>query len=413
MATINVADLQSGMVLEEDLKSPQGRLLLPAGTVLTERHLSICKIWGVIEAQVAGVDSEEVEERTLDGLDSERLAASRKLMARRFAHADMKHPMLRELARQAVKLTAQRYDSLRLPLEMADKENCSQQEKPPRLRDLVDGQGELASLPAIFNHIIDAINSPRTSAAYVADVISKDVGLSAKLLKLVNSPLYGMQRVDTLSRAVTIIGSNHLTNLALGISVITQFQDIPTGLINMERFWHHSVLTGVWAKLLAGQLRFPGEERCFVSGLLHDAGRLLMLRGAPGCYCSLLRLAGPKTNVLYELERESFGYDHAQVGGALLDTWRFPEELVQAVRGHHAPMAGHSTLTEACIVHVADITAHCLQDEVGGPLDLVPPLAADAWESLGLNKNAFAPLIPHAEHQLSEIMRIFFNHDVG
>lgn len=412
MVKINTADLQPGMVLAHNLTSPQGRLLLAAGTQLEPRHLTICKIWGVIEADVVGVQPDEVECRAQECLDPQRLERAKALVARRFAHSGVQGDLLRELARQAVLHLAGSDGPLPEPAPSSERFATERSQFPvPSLDAVIMGESGLASLPDIFHRIVEAIQSPRSSAAFVAEVISKDVGLSAKLLKIVNSPLYGMtQKVDTLSRAVALVGSNQLTNLALGVSVISLFRDVPPQLMDMRSFWKHSVCCGVWARLLAGQLRVQHEERYFVGGLLHDVGRLLLLKKAPELYCGILEAAAAEELPVHELETQLLGYDHAQVGGRLLEQWRFPRELLLAAQGHHAPLENElEDSLEAALVHLADIVAHALQDEVGGPLDRVPALSEAAWQRLGLSKNVIAPLLPQARHQLGEIMSIFFD----
>lgn len=406
MPKISTADLQTGMVLADDLRSPQGRLLLPCGTALNDRHLTICKIWGVVEADIENVAPEDVEKQALEELDPERLAQAKRIILQRFARAGWEHPFLRELARQGMLLAAQR--------------SCDQQaSEAPELREapavaapsadeILSDQIELASLPDIFHRIVEAVNNPRSSATFVADVISKDVGLSAKLLRIVNSPFFGLgQKVDTLSRAVALVGSNQLTSLAMGVSVISLFKDIPPEFMDMEIFWRHSVGCGVWARLLAGHLRLENEERWFLSGMMHDLGQLVMLKNAPAVSCSVLARISPENGVTYEVEQQLIGYDHAYLGGKLLESWNFPDELVRAVSGHHEPERQNMD-QGACLVHLADIITHALQDEVGGPMDLASPLNERALETLGLNKNAIAPLIPQARHQLHEIVQTFF-----
>lgn len=419
MAIINVDELQIGMVLAEDIKSPQGRMLLPKGTELSHKHLNIFKIWGVTEADIEGVDAESVESKAMNELDPELLLHCKRLLAPRFAHVDTQNPVMRELARLAVLRLAKRLT----PVFAVDPQVCANypQDKasarseggkalpPLDLHKLLTAEARLASLPDIFIRIVEVINSPRSSASHIAEVISNDVSLSAKLLRLVNSPFYGFpNKIDTLSRAVTIVGSNHLTNLALGISVITLFKDIPPELLDMKQFWRHSVYCGILARLLAGHMRMQNEERFFVAGLLHDLGRLLLLKNAPEHYCAVLSQTGAQSGPAWAVERKVLGFDHAKVGSRLLETWNFPTELRLAVAGHHTPALGNMT-PETCVVHVANVTAHALQTDLGGALDLAPPFHEQAWESLGLKKSVFAITASQADHQLSETLHIFFS----
>ncbi len=420
MAIINVDDLQAGMVLANDIKSPQGRLLLPKGTELTPKHLNIFKIWGVNEADIQGVDADSVEAKPLEELDPELLKFCKRLLAPRFAHVDTQNHILRELARIALLRTANKlarqWEQSPVPIMRRYKDQASPVEEsntgmlpPLNAESVISDEAELASLPDIFTRIVEAINSPSSSASHIAEVISKDVSLSAKLLKLVNSPFYGFpQKIDTLSRAVTIIGSNHLTNLALGISVITLFQDIPPEYLDMEKYWRHCVHCGILARLLAGQTRLRNEERFFVAGLLHDLGRLLLLKNAASHYRHVLNMAGPRSSPTWALERRVLGFDHCSIGSQLMERWLFPSELQSAVAGHHSPsQSGMSQ--EACVVHVANVAAHALQPDIGGAMDLVPPFSVAAWDNLSLNKSVFAIVASQAEHQLSEIMHIFFD----
>ncbi len=413
MTIISITDLKPGMVLAQAVTSPQGRLLLHADTSLEPRHLTICKIWGVLEADVRNVDAEDVEALALQKLEKtapEAVLRARRLMDKRFALARDSSPVMRELERQAVIQAARSASAVAFPCAWPLTPPAN--EAPPSPQTLIARVGDLATLPDICRRILEAVNNPRSSAAFVADIISKDVGLAAKLLKLANSSFYRREsKVDTLTRAVAMVGSSQIANLTLGVSLIHMFKDIPPQFLNMRLFWRHSLHCAVWSQLLAGHLRLPCEERCFLAGMLHDVGRLALLRHLPERYGEVLRRSGPETAPAHCVEERLLGYDHARLGGLLLEKWRIPEALAMSVHGHHAPGA-HGLQTECCLVHLADIIAHALQQETGGPLDLVPPLDAAAWEALDANKNAIPALVPQANHQLREILRIFFNdHD--
>ena len=129
---------------------------------------------------------------------------------------------------------------------------------------------------------IDLINDPDASAAEIGDVISEDPALTARLLKIVNSAFYGFpSRIETVSRAITIVGTLELLDLILAASVVKAFSGIPSELVDMDQFWEHSLYTGVTARVLAGRHRAPDTERYFVAGLLHDIGALVLYRQLP------------------------------------------------------------------------------------------------------------------------------------
>ncbi len=416
MGLLPLQDLQPGMTLSADLNSPQGRLILGKGQEVTEKILRVCKIWGVTEADVEGATAEQATAEKLKRLEPRVLQAAKVLISRQFALANRDHEAVRELMkisvlRTAAKLQAEGVDKVvadfaRTRINVPARDEGAVLPKPPTLASIIQGKNDLASLPDIFHQIIEALKNPNSSASFVADIIGKDTSLSAKLLRLVNSSFYGFpNKVDTLSRAVTITGTNQLTNLALGVSVISAFKDIPAEIMDMASFWRHSVACGILARLLAGRMRNPGEERFFVAGMLHDIGRLVMFRNFPALAREAVVKAAEKNITVTEAEAEVWGFNHAKLAGALLKEWKFPVTLENAIQGHHNPLSSRNPL-EPAILHVADVVAHTLAIGSSGTR-LVPPLVPEAWDLLGLSKNVLSALVPQVDQQVEDIMRAF------
>jgi HD-like signal output (HDOD) protein len=277
---------------------------------------------------------------------------------------------------------------------------------PVSARDLVRGELKLVSLPDIYFRIVEAIESPRTSASRIAEVVGKDTSLSAKLLRIVNSSFYGFpSRIESITRAITIIGADELSTLALGVSTIQVFRDVPEGFVTMRSFWRHSITVGVFARLLAARGNARQDERLFTAGLLHDLGRLLMLRKIPFTMTQALALARGRKISLPEAEQELLGFDHSVVGGLLLSEWNLPVGLSSAVRHHHAPMIASEPLPPSA-VHLADLLALALRSGSSGGYR-VPAPEPEAIRLLGLSPNALGPLILQAERQVREIEQVF------
>lgn len=218
------------------------------------------------------------------------------------------------------------------------------------------------SLPEIVVRINAILSSGNFSMADLEQVILHDPALTAKLLKIVNSSYFGLPvKVDTVSRALAMLGVQQLQSLVLGVSVTAQFKNIPAELVDMNAFWYHSVVKGVLAKLLAKHFRWGDYERFYITGLLSSLGRLILLSQYPEQMQLILLLEDQNDAAVLAAEAECFGFDHAELGAALLYVWRLPEEIWWPVRHQFDPMHENAPIREACLLHVAAKIANTLQ----------------------------------------------------
>ncbi len=423
MGIVKIGQLRPGMVVGRDVKDCNGRLLVAAGAALTDNHIRVLKIWGVVEA--------EVEENAQAGetppfpaaIDPAIAAAAADAVRARFRHADPDDAAVAELLRiadlrEALRMTrtgpakppsatrrrsGRRRGGIRsaLSLELGER-------RLGEIEEMLRKDVKLTTLPDVFTRINEAIMRPSSSSREIADLISRDTGLSARLLKVVNSAFYGYpSQIDSLPQAVSIVGTNQLSMLALGIDVISEFKGIPGGYINMDLFWRHSIACGIVARLIAATKNIQNTERLFVAGMLHDIGRLVVYHCLPHDALDILEKARDSEEPLCRLEAGYLGGDHAEIGGLLLQVWSLPLSLENAVRYHHQPAESPNGL-EPAIVHVADVTAKALGIGSSGD-QYVPTLDPAAWRLIGLSSNALEPITAQAERQLEETFHLFFD----
>jgi len=272
--------------------------------------------------------------------------------------------------------------------------------------DLLTGVVSVTSLPGVYLRLSAVVSDPRSSAADVGRVIAEDPGLTARLLKLVNSAMYGFpSRIETVSHAISIVGTAQLQDLALATSVIRLFASMPADVVSMESFWRHSVACGVTARALASRRRETNVERYFVAGLLHDLGRPIMYLRAPEESRAALQRARDLGQPLFQAEQHQFGFDHAHVGHALLELWKLPPSLREAVLHHHHPERAQRFPVEAAVVHVADLITNALGLGSSGET-LIPPLVPVAWERIGLNPGLLADIADEAERHYESAVKI-------
>lgn len=408
MACVNIDDLQCGMVLAGDVLGKNGRMLLAAGTVLAASHLRVLRIWGVTQAEVvaeglAGDASCPAVADLSNDEEAARLEAAVRLADARFAIADRGHEAVAALYRLSLKELA-KPGRCPLPFPPPPEAVALAQPLPAAPAspgELLDGDPSLASFSDVYFRLKEALDDPGASAGHLAGIIGRDPSLAARLLRLANSPLYGLPRpIDSLARGVMRIGAGELAELALGVAVVERFKDLPAGCMTMRQAWEHAVGCGVLARVLAVHIGGLPQERLFVAGLLHDLGRLVMLRRVPRHMARAMALARDEGLALYAAEREVLGYDHAAVGATLLARWRLPPVLAEAVRDHHG--AGEMSL-DAALVHVADVIAVAAGFGSNGS-PLVPPLDGRAFAALGLPPSVLAVALSQARRQVGDIV---------
>ena len=264
----------------------------------------------------------------------------------------------------------------------------------------------LSSPPTVYTHLTEAMQNTRSSIVDIARIISNDQVLTARLLKLANSPVYGFpSKIETISEAISILGTQQICDLVLATSVMQRFHGIPRELTDMESFWCHSVSCGLAARILATYKREPNVERFFVAGVLHDIGRLIMYTALPRESSELLRRCREAGHLVYDLEEQLLGFEHGIVGSDLLKEWCLPDSLQEMVRFHHRPLCAGRFPVETAIVHVADIIAHAM--ELGSSsLPGVPLLETGAWERLELSPGVLADLTRQVDVQYHEAVKV-------
>jgi putative nucleotidyltransferase with HDIG domain len=282
----------------------------------------------------------------------------------------------------------------------------SEQKHPqsPSAQELVSGVVRLVSLPEVCLRVSEMLEDPHTSANDLGRVIGRDTGLTARLLKIVNSAFYGFpSRIETVSRAVAIIGMRELRGLVLAASAIEAFSKVPNDVLNMAHFWRHSVYCGVVGQLLAGECHVLHKERLFVAGLLHDIGKLIICNKLPRQARTIQQLCDDNGMLDFEAEREVLGFDHAEVGGELLQQWRMPDTLTEAVRFHHNPAEAVDSAMDTCIIHIANVMTGIAEEGVEIESNL-QPIDPYAWKVTGLNESVFDEILSEAGPRFTEAL---------
>lgn len=227
--------------------------------------------------------------------------------------------------------------------------------------------GNLPSMPQILVQLIDRCHETEVNLQAIAHIIDKDAAISAKLLQLVNSVFIGARRPFTnLEQAVVHLGSDAIRNLVISLSVQQIFRRVESnGLLSIDRFWHHSLLNALLGQNIAHAAGYPNPAEAYLTGLLHDIGKLLLWMAFPGKYAPLL-LKGIRCHNgrLAFLEEEKLRINHCSAGAWLCEQWRLPPLLADAIRYHHHPLEEvQQALPLTRIAYLADLLSHSNADD--------------------------------------------------
>ncbi len=404
MGYIAVDNLEHGMVLSEDVRDINTRLLLSKGQKIDPRHIRILKIWGVSEVNVVGVQPDRIVGMlTADPQQEKRVQA---VLEKVFKNVDLRNQLLNEIFRASLAHRLQGEMTLP-PVPEIEDTGKYMLIKPEQIRQQIQKiDAKLPETPTIIAELNDVIDDPFATSNDVAQVVNKSPSLAALLLKIVNSAYYGFpSRIDRISRAVTIIGTKEISSLALGICVMRTFDDIPAEIIDMQAFIRHSMACGMVARILGALKNVEETEQLFVSGLLHDIGKLIVFKYFPEYSYSYIRLAAASGESVFSAEKAVLGLNHTQVARQLLEKWRLPKGLENNVVFHHTPGKAPDPL-RAGILQLADLIANGLGIGSSGEHS-VPACDEMVMESLGLSASTLQMVIRQAIHQLGPMETIF------
>ena len=237
----------------------------------------------------------------------------------------------------------------------------------------LDRVDDLPTIPTSLARILRIVQSPDSEFYDLVGAVESDQSLASKILKVANSPFFGCTRaVESLERAVSMIGFNEVRNIAIGL---TAFQTLHrrSGTVRFDRdkFWRHSYACGFVAHFISESMGFGNKEYSFVAGLIHDIGKVTLDCYFPKEFAMVLEDLSNPPNSFIESERRTLEIGHDEVGKYICNHWQLPKELCEAVGGHHNPKETNNPL--ASLVYLADHMVHQLDFHSASTEDWIEP----------------------------------------
>jgi len=264
------------------------------------------------------------------------------------------------------------------------------------VRSQIEQMGALPTIPTVLRKLLEMCENPRVSLAEIATVVSQDPVLAAKILKVVNSPIYGFPgRISSLTQALLLLGLNVARGLLLGVSVLEIMRKSIVGL------WEHSVGCAIVCGIIGKKKGLKDPEEVSVAGLLHDIGKVFLSLQFPDVYKQSMDEAGTRCMFITEAEREFFGATHGEVAAWIGKKWNFPRSLVEEIAYHHRPTLAKHYGLQTAIVHFSDILVRGRGFGFAGD-GLVPNVNETAWRLLDLSDADIREILIATEDVLSQ-----------
>ncbi|MGD0231611.1 MAG: HDOD domain-containing protein [Syntrophorhabdales bacterium] len=264
------------------------------------------------------------------------------------------------------------------------------------LKDRIETVQTLATIPAVASRLLELVADPTVSLAEISRFVSHDPVLATKVLRMVNSPIYGFPgRISSVNQAVLLLGLNVVRGLLIGVSVFDLMQQTMIGL------WEHSLGCAILARLISKKKGLRDTEEISIHGLLHDIGKVVLVLQFPKEYEKVMSRAQAEECTVYEAEDDYFPTTHATVGAWIAEQWSFPRRLIDVIACHHRPQLSKVAPMETAIVHFADILLRSRGFGFAGDF-AVPLLHPSSWELIGLSESDIGDILKESEDLLEE-----------
>ena len=302
------------------------------------------------------------------------------------------------------------------------------------VREFFDERIKLPSPPAIALRILKAVRQNDNSFEELADIVMADPVLVARVMKLANSSLYGLpNRVDSLAKATSLIGTQNLKNIALSFVIIQDFQNAPQGSFDLNLFWRRAISAAVSAEVLAKNTGHNDHD-IFISALLQDLGVLIMFLSDPASFTEVLDKKRISGKSICETEKDQFGFDHTDISSHLLSTWNIPDTICGPIRYHHSKEPKEPYRDSARILWFADKISsmyHGTQsnrkaievrqelketyqfhdEQIDGVIDTIGAKALEVMELFAIKPGDMKPFSQIMQEAVEELGRLNFSYE--
>ncbi|MFW5960450.1 MAG: HDOD domain-containing protein [Chitinivibrionales bacterium] len=249
----------------------------------------------------------------------------------------------------------------------------------------------LPSLPPVMKKLTKLLENPETTAEKVGKVISTDLSLSSKVLKLVNSAFYGFPgKISSIDHSVVILGYSTIKNVVLTASILDtmkfkSYNQQENKYFRPEDFWKHSVASGAAAQAISGFLSFRLKSDPFIMGLIHDLGKIVMFEYLYEEFNTILHKAQEEGLTFFEAENSIFESTHQEIGAGIIKEWNLPPSLRNAILHHHDPDPEQPDYLDCALAHCSNIIVNAIREDMNGNTRLAK-IDHNAWKALGLDK---------------------------
>lgn len=261
--------------------------------------------------------------------------------------------------------------------------------------DIVNSVEDFPTLPTIYSKLLDMLADPHTTASSLAEFISNDPSAATKILRTVNTPVYGLQgKIDTMSQAISHLGFNEVKNLVMALSVIDLFSSLDSiENFSVVDFWKHSIAVGVISKLLGQKLEIRHVEPYYLAGILHDIGKIFFLREFSDEYAQVVNAAIYDQKPLSEVETARFGISHLEAGALIIEKWQLPDNIKLTIQNHNDGKVDGEFDEQVACIHLADRIANVLELGVPNQFIIGRP-NPEIWEFLNMESGVMESMYP-------------------